>query len=162
MYASKPLDTLKSHTKVALPPLTNPFVAIAEVDSPVIVVTTVAIAITTTDRPYGKDEKCLSYTELKSTNLQLISRIDLANLTWVYCICSNSSQKKALFPSCSFSWIQKKLDIIFNQQSKNHILEIQGNTYFLELTDMLQSGSKSNYFFSKAYTLYSLYTDFNN
>lgn len=43
--------------KVALPPLTNPFVAIAEVDSPVIVVTTVAIAITTTDRPFEKKKK---------------------------------------------------------------------------------------------------------
>lgn len=32
-------------------PLTNPLVAIAEVDNPVIVVTTVAIAITTTERP---------------------------------------------------------------------------------------------------------------
>lgn len=40
--------------KIALPPLTNPFVAIAEVDSPVIVVTTVAIPITKTDRPLGK------------------------------------------------------------------------------------------------------------
>lgn len=40
--------------KIALPPLTNPFVAIAEVDSPVIVVTTVAIPITKTDRPFGK------------------------------------------------------------------------------------------------------------
>lgn len=72
MYDSEWLDTLKSHTKVALPPLTNPFVAIAEVDSPVIVVTTVAIAITTTDRPYGKDEKCLSYRELKCKSLQLV------------------------------------------------------------------------------------------
>lgn len=47
----------KSFKKVALPPLTNPFVAIAEVDSPVIVVTTVAIAITTTDRPFGKKKE---------------------------------------------------------------------------------------------------------
>lgn len=69
MYASEWWYTLKSLMKVTLPPLTNPFVAIAEVDSPVIVVTTVAIAITTTDRPYGKDEKRLSYTELKCTSL---------------------------------------------------------------------------------------------
>lgn len=47
-------ESLKSFMKVGLPPLTNPFVAIAEVDSPVIVVTTVAIPITTTDRPVGK------------------------------------------------------------------------------------------------------------
>lgn len=39
---------------VGLPPLTNPFVAIAEVDSPVIVVTTVAIPITKTERPFAK------------------------------------------------------------------------------------------------------------
>lgn len=37
--------------EIALPPLTNPLVAIAEVDSPVIVVTTVAIPITKTDKP---------------------------------------------------------------------------------------------------------------
>lgn len=57
--------------KEALPPLTNPFVAIAEVDSPVIVVTTVAIAITTTDRPFEKEEKSLSPAEFKHTDLQL-------------------------------------------------------------------------------------------
>lgn len=57
----------KSFKKVALPPLTNPFVAIAEVDSPVIVVTTVAIAITTTDRPFGKKKKSLRF---KSSRIQ--------------------------------------------------------------------------------------------
>lgn len=58
--------------KIALPPLTNPFVAIAEVDSPVIVVTTVAIPITKTERPFGKrDENTVSPAVLKSTNLQL-------------------------------------------------------------------------------------------
>lgn len=55
--------------KVGLPPLTNPFVAIAEVDSPVIVVTTVAIPITTTDRPFGK--KGVSPAVLRCTNFQL-------------------------------------------------------------------------------------------
>lgn len=48
-------ESFKSFMKVGLPPLTNPFVAIAEVDSPVIVVTTVAIPITKTDRPFGKE-----------------------------------------------------------------------------------------------------------
>lgn len=43
--------------KVDLPPLTKPFVAIAEVDSPVMLVTTVAIPITNTDRPFGKRRK---------------------------------------------------------------------------------------------------------
>lgn len=47
-------ENFKKFMKIALPPLTNPFVAIAEVDSPVIVVTTVAIPITKTDRPLGK------------------------------------------------------------------------------------------------------------
>lgn len=47
-------ESFKNFMKIALPPLTNPFVAIAEVDSPVIVVTTVAIPITKTDRPFGK------------------------------------------------------------------------------------------------------------
>lgn len=37
--------------QLSSPPLTNPLVAIAEVDNPVIVVTTVAIAITRTERP---------------------------------------------------------------------------------------------------------------
>lgn len=50
-------ERLKSFMKVDLPPLTNPFVAIAEVDSPVMVVTTVAIPITNTDRPFGKRGK---------------------------------------------------------------------------------------------------------
>lgn len=45
-------ESFKSFMEVCLPPLTNPFVAIAEVDSPVIVVTTVAIPITKTDRPF--------------------------------------------------------------------------------------------------------------
>lgn len=39
------------------PPLTNPLVAIAEVDNPVIVVTTVAITITRTERPLRRKKK---------------------------------------------------------------------------------------------------------
>lgn len=57
--------------KAALPPLTNPFVAIAEVDSPVKVVTTVATAITTRDRPFEREEKSVSPAVLRCTNLQL-------------------------------------------------------------------------------------------
>lgn len=53
--------------KAALPPLTNPFVAIAEVDSPVKVVTTVATAITTTDRPFEREEKSVS----KSSSIKI-------------------------------------------------------------------------------------------
>lgn len=43
--------------RLNLPPRTNPLVAIADVDNPVIVVTTVAIAITMTDRPLGKKKR---------------------------------------------------------------------------------------------------------
>lgn len=50
-------ESIKNSKRIGLPPLTNPFVAIAEVDSPVIVVTTVAIPITKTDRPFGKTEE---------------------------------------------------------------------------------------------------------
>lgn len=42
--------------RLNLPPRTNPLVAIADVDNPVIVVT-VAIAITMTDRPLGKKKR---------------------------------------------------------------------------------------------------------
>lgn len=43
--------------RLNLPPRTNPFVAIAEVDNPVMVVTTVAIIITRTDRPLEKKRR---------------------------------------------------------------------------------------------------------
>lgn len=43
--------------RLNLPPRTNPLVAIADVDNPVIVVTTVAIIITTTDRPLGEKKR---------------------------------------------------------------------------------------------------------
>lgn len=44
-------DDQVSIYEVVLPPLTKPLVAIADVDKPVIVVTTVAIAMTKTDSP---------------------------------------------------------------------------------------------------------------
>ena len=48
--------------RLNLPPRTNPLVAIADVDNPVIVVTTVAIAITMTDRPSGEKKRKLENT----------------------------------------------------------------------------------------------------
>lgn len=58
-------------------------------------------------------------------------------------------EKRALFPFWSLSWIQTKLDVIFNQQSKDHTLDIQGNTCLLQVTDVLQSNSKLKYFLQR-------------
>lgn len=67
--------------RLNLPPRTNPLVAIAEVDNPVIVVTTVAIIITTTDRPLGKkkrDENTFIY-----FNLPYLQLVSIQNLHYI-------------------------------------------------------------------------------
>lgn len=98
------LQSDESFMEVGLPPLTNPFVAIAEVDSPVIVVTTVAIPITKTDRPFEKKRG-------KKVEVLKCTRISLANTT--------NSQ----------NWI----NVLFNWPGQNCILELQGNTCLLQI-----------------------------
>lgn len=68
--------------RLNLPPLTNPLVAIADVDNPVIVVTIVAIVITRTDRPLGRKKRNWEYM-YSYLNLPL-SRTCWVWILWIY------------------------------------------------------------------------------
>lgn len=84
---------------IVLPPLTKPLVAIADVDKPVIVVTTVAIAMTKTASPVRRFLRLFTGNYHFPQNKCTI----LFNKRWLL-VSINQYNKKCLKPKACTSW----------------------------------------------------------